>query len=236
VPERSWERRQHDWPELFALDFFAGDGSLGGFLGLAFQPDVAWYWAALVGDGRPFLLVRDAEVAPPRSQSSLEIRAEGLWADNTCETPFDHWSYGLEAFGVSLDDPDEALGAERGDRTALGFDLEWEATGGIDGGEGAYAQPGIVHGDVLVGSERLAFDGLGWRRHEWGGISPAGFVGVGDDGKPIRRSPVDPADMATVHRAPLVLPGGVLDRLLGRLGGAIGWAEWLRPNRHFVPG
>lgn len=230
MPDPRWERRQGDPPELFALDFFTGDGSLAGFLGLAFHPGAAWYWAALVGDGRPYLLVRDAEVAPPRSPASMEIRAEGLWADTTCETPFDHWSYGLEAFGVSMDDPDEALGAERGDRTALGFDLEWEAGAEADGGDGAYAQPGIVHGDILVGAERLAFDGHGWRRHEWGGISAAGFAGVTTDGVPVRRSPVDPSVVVTLHRAPLVLPGGVLDRRLGRLDDALGWTEWLRPS------
>ncbi|HEX2039216.1 MAG TPA: hypothetical protein VHF47_05725 [Acidimicrobiales bacterium] len=231
MPDPRWERRRGDPPELFALDLFTPDGSLAGFVGLAFQAGVAWYWAGLVGDGRPYLLVRDADVALPRSSASLELRAEGLWADHTCETPFDHWSYGLEAFGVALDDPDEALGAERGDRTPLGFDLDWEATAEPDGGDGAYAQPGIVHGEVLVGSERLAFDGLGWRRHEWGGISAAGFAGVTADGGPVRQSPVEPAAVVTLHRAPLVLPGGVLDRRLGRVGDALGWAEWLRPPR-----
>lgn len=225
MPDTRWERRQGDPPELFALDFFSPDGTVAGFVGLAFQPGAVWYWAGLVGDGRPYVLVRDTEVALPRSPASMEIRAEGLWADQTCETPFDHWSYGLEAFGVALDDPDEALGSERGDRTALGLDVEWEASGEVDGGDGAYAQPGIVHGEVLVGAERLAFDGVGWRRHEWGGISAAGFLGVG-----VRRSPVEPDEVATVHRAPLVLPGGALDRRFGRVDGDLGWAEWLRPT------
>lgn len=228
-----WERRQGDLPETFALDFFAVDGSLGGFLALTFQSGATWYWAALVGDGRPYLLVRELEVATPRSPVSYEIRAEGLWADAACETPFDHWSYGLEAFGVSMDDPDEAVRSERGDRTGLGFDLEWEASDELDGGRGAYAQPGTVHGEILVGVggsvERIAFEGLGWRRHEWGGVSGAGWAGWTADEVPLRRAPVGPGEVATVHRAPLLLPGAVLDRRLCRLDGGLGWGEWVRP-------
>lgn len=168
----SWERRHPGRPELWGFDFFTADASLGGFVGLTFLPDRrrCWYWAALVGDGRPYLLVRDLEVTPPRLPTSREIRSEALWADMNCETSFEHWSLGLEAFGVAMDDPDEALGAERGERVGLGLDLEWESVGDIVGTEGSYDQPGVVHGEILVGGagvERIAFEGHGWRRHAW---------------------------------------------------------------------
>jgi hypothetical protein len=234
VAEPTWERRQGEPPETLALEFHDGDGRLGGFLALTFQPGVAWYWAALVGEGRPYLLVRELDVRPPRSPRSCEIRAEGLWADNVCESPFDHWSYGLEAFGVAMDDPDEALRGERGDRMGLGFDLEWEAAGPVDGGEGAYAQPGMVHGEILVGVgghvETIAFEGQGWRRHEWGGVSAGGFAGWTAAGEPVRQSPVDPDAVATRHRAPLAVGDGALERRLCRVGDALGWAEWVRPG------
>ena len=42
---------------------------------------------------------------PGRRPASLEIRHDGLWADHNVETPFDHFSLGLEAFGLTLDDP-----------------------------------------------------------------------------------------------------------------------------------
>ena len=38
-------------------------------------------------------------------RQGLEVRADGLWGELMCETPLEHWSYGLEAFGVALDDP-----------------------------------------------------------------------------------------------------------------------------------
>lgn len=225
MPDPSWERRQGVLPELFALDFTTVDGSLGGFTALVFHPTTVWYWAALVGDGRPYVLVRELDVVPPRSSSSCEIRAEALWADLNCETPFDHWSLGLEAFGVGMDDPDEALRGEWGDRVGLGFDLEWEAGSEPSGTADDYAQVGIVHGEILVGRtggtagpvEVIAFDGSGRRRHRLGGWTDTTWPTV------------DPADVVTLHRAPLALPDAVLDRRLCRLDDAVTWAEWLRP-------
>lgn len=238
-PSPAWERRQADTPERWSLDFSTADGSLAGFVGLVFHHTVAWYWAALVGHGRPYLLVRELDVRLPRSPASLEIRAEALWADANCESAFDHWSYGLEAFGVAMDDPAEALVGERGDRIGLGLDLEWEASGPVDGGEGAYAQPGVVHGEILVGQggapETIAFDGLGWRRHEWIGpdwFGPPASEWAGLD-PPERRSPVDVGEVETVHHAPLLVEVGpartVVDRRLGRVDGRLGWAEFRHP-------
>jgi hypothetical protein len=125
------------------FDFWLPGGSLGGFCGLS---ERAGFVAGLVGEGRPYVLVKDPE-ARPRA-GTLEVRAEGLWAAFHHEGE-GHWSWGLEAFGVAFDDPEEAVRTEWGDRTALGFDLEWEA-------------PDTVHGEILVGpSERIAFDGRG---------------------------------------------------------------------------
>jgi hypothetical protein len=203
------------------LEFTTGDGSLGGFTALVFHPTTVWYWAALVGDGRPYVLVRELDVAPPRSSVSCEIRAEALWADLNCETPFDHWSLGLEAFGVAMDDPDEALRGERGDRIGLGFDLEWEAGGLPTGDADDYEQDGIVHGEILVGSEVIAFDGRGRRRHRW-----HGWVDT--------RAP-DGVDAVVLHRAPLALPDAVLDRRLCRGDAAVFWAESVRPAPPTAP-
>jgi len=255
----SWERRHPGRREHWGFDFFTADASLGGFVGLTFLPDRhrCWYWAALVGDGRPYLLVRDLEVPLPRLPGSREIRAEALWADMNCETPFEHWSLGLEAFGVAMDDPDEALGAERGDRVGLGLDVEWESSGDIVeivdfvGAEGSYDQPGVVHGEILVGGssvETIAFEGHGWRRHAWGehGAPSGGWLtasrswlgGRLDDGTPHRLDPVgERVSVDRLHRAPMVVEadGGpmVLERSLCRFddplaGGGVGWVEWLR--------
>ena len=71
------------------------------------------------------VVVHDDDVAPPRGEQ-LVVRAEGLWAELVCETAGEHWSFGLEAFGVRFDDEHEAATSDRGERVAVGFDLEWE--------------------------------------------------------------------------------------------------------------
>ena len=59
-------------------------------------------------------------------RQGLEVRADGLWGELSCETPFEHWTYGLEAFGVRLDDPADSLRGEIGERMPVGLDIEWE--------------------------------------------------------------------------------------------------------------
>ncbi len=243
APDPSWERRHPSEREFWSFDFCAPGGRLGGFVGLTLHPPPrprTWYWAALVGAGRPYLLVRDLEVDAPRRPGSREVRADGLWADVNCETPHDHWSLGLEAFGVAMEDPDEALGAERGDRTGLGLDLEWEAVDGFAGGEGRYDQPCNIHGEVLIGAgsavETIAFEGHGWRRHAWGAPATAGLKnehlwGRLDDGTPFfLEGSEEPADRDVLLRAPLRLEDGrVFERSLCRFttptAAGTGWHE-----------
>lgn len=129
-----------------AVEFWLPDRTLAGFTSLSVGPRVASYWAGVVGPA--MVLVNDDGVVPPRRAESWEIRAEGLWADHNCETAGEHWSFGLEAFGTSFDSADEAVrpGAW-GDRLALGYDLEWD--------------DGAVFGEVLIGADRIQFDGQG---------------------------------------------------------------------------
>jgi hypothetical protein len=118
------------------------------------------------------VVVRDHEVALPRA-SALEVRADGLWAECTCETPLEHWTYGLEAFGVRLDDPADAYRGEIGERLPVGFDLEWElASAPVADSPARYAQGGTVVGELLLGRDRIALDGTGVRAHGWGAASP----------------------------------------------------------------
>jgi len=159
-----------DWEESWSFDFAAGSGAVGGFVRLALHPTRrrAWYWAYLARPGRPVVVVRDHDVEAPRGRE-LEVRGDGLWAQVICETPFEHWSAGLEAFAVAIDDPARAWGDERGDPTALGLDLEWEMQAPPRPlPQPGYVQPAMVHGEVLVGAERLTLDGTGWYTHAWG--------------------------------------------------------------------
>jgi len=166
------------WGESWYVDFSRDDG-LGGFVRLGLYPNlgVAWWWTHLLVPGRHLVAVRDHDVPLPRGQG-LEVRADGLWADLICETPLEHWSIGLEAFGVGLDDPAEAWGDEWGERLPVGLDLEWEAAGppaeGLAPGPapgpegGGYTQAGRVRGDLLIGDARIDFDGPGLRARSWG--------------------------------------------------------------------
>jgi hypothetical protein len=158
------------WGESWYFDFAAPDGSFGGYVRLGLYPNrgVAWWWAYLVGDGRPLVAVRDHDVALPKQ--GLEVRAEGLWADVVCETPLEHWTIGMEAFGVALDDPAEAYRGERGDRIAVGLDLEWEERAPVYeyGLTTRYEQACRVHGEVLIGDESIDVDAIGERDHSWG--------------------------------------------------------------------
>jgi hypothetical protein len=160
--------------EAWGFEWGRADGH-GGFVRLALHRDerVAWFWAYLLRpDGGP-VVVRDHEVTLPRG-AALEIRAEALWAELVCETRGEHWSIGLEAFGVRLDDPDEALAGEIGERIALGFDFEWETAGepfvSEIGGIAFDEQPGIVRGEVLLGRERIPLDTVGRFEHATGAI------------------------------------------------------------------
>ena len=238
--------RGRDWEESWYLDFVDAGTRLAGFVRLTLRPGegTAWFWAGMVGGGPTLVVVRDHEVPPPVA-GGLEVRAPGLWTELVCETPLDHWSVGLEAFGVALDDPLEAWGRERGDPWALGLDVEWEGAGPATEwpGEGAgYWQGCAVHGDVLVGAERFSLDGWGTRVHRWGDLGrsrPTGWAaGRSDDGSHFLVT--DPAvecdaegrlltvlgEVPAAH-APVVLPGA------GRLDRAVvgsGWAEWFSPS------
>lgn len=159
------------WAESWYLDLVDTTRGVGAYVRLGLYPNLrrAWYWACVVGPGRPLVTVIDHDVPLPAA-GRHEVRTEGLWADYTVETALDHVSVGLEAFAVAVDDPAETYGDLRGDRVPLGMDLEWETDGGTYDYPGVtrYEVPCRVHGELLVGDERLEIDGHGQRDHSWG--------------------------------------------------------------------
>lgn len=169
-PGASW------WWETWHLDAASTDG-VGLSVRLACAPTlgVAWWWTHLLFPDLPGpIVVRDHEVGLPRQ--GLEVRADGLWGELWCESVFEHWTYGLEAFGVELDDPADSLAGEIGERMPVGLDIEWEAgpRSGTpyeyraDDGVRGYEQFGSVHGEVLVERSRFELDAVGLRSHTWG--------------------------------------------------------------------
>lgn len=161
------------WGESWYFDFAAPDGSLGGWVRLGLYPNlgVAWYHAFVCGPGRPTVAVADLEVPLPAAPG-LEIRSHGLWAEHIGTHPLERWQVANEAQGVAVDDPVELYrpGGAHGDLVPMGLDLEWET----DGEPYHYVHttryeiPCLVHGEVLLGHERIEVDGSGQRDHSWG--------------------------------------------------------------------
>jgi hypothetical protein len=222
------------WGESWTFEFFTGAG-VGGYVTLTLWPArrVAWYWAYLLGGegfGGP-VAVLDDDAPFPRRAGSLEMRTEGLWADHTCETPGEHWTVGNEAFALRFDNPDEAIGRQRGERVPLGFDLEWETSTGTSAVSMAdgYAVPCAIHGVVLLGPERLTIDGSGWRDHRWGGLTwrTPGVRGRLDDGTWF----IGPDDITVVsaERAPVLVDGVPHDRAMATVRTSDG-----RPGRAWL--
>ncbi len=174
-------------------------GQLHGPLGIAFQvgvhctgpnpdrgrtpagpSDQASFQAAVAfgaGPRSPIVLAADGIPVP---RSGWELRTSGLWADHNCETPYQHWSYGLEAFALAVDEHTELLGRGYGERTPLGWELDFEASDevtpidrsstGLDG----YAQSGRLHGLVQFADGEAEVDGAASRWRWWGDGSAEG--------------------------------------------------------------
>jgi hypothetical protein len=211
--ERRHEPRGEDWQERWTFEAWTKDGAFGAVAAITLVPDArhAWYWAAMVRDGEPLLTVVDTELRLP--STSFALRGEGLWADHVCETPLEHWTVSNEAFAVALDDPDDALGAQRGVLVPLGIDLEWESAADPIEEPDGYAIAATVSGEILVADATLAIDASGCWRHEWGRLT----------------WPPAPAHAPHGLRAPLRIDrAGGPPLLVERIVDEDGWHEWLR--------
>jgi hypothetical protein len=227
VPDPADEGR-HDpgpdrwWNESWYFDFAAIDASVGGYVRLGLYPNqkVAWWWAYLTGADRPLVALRAHDVDVPRT--GTEIRTDGIWASLTPESLLEHWSVGLESFAVIMDDPVETYRGERGDRVAFGLDLEWEAVAPAFDYPGTtrYEQSCRVHGEILLGDDRIDFDGPGQRDHSWGNRDWWRFgwcwtAGWLDDGTRYHGASIDVGPDVRYAPGYVVAPDGGLTGLYG---------------------
>ncbi|MEM8923304.1 MAG: hypothetical protein AAGD35_07350 [Actinomycetota bacterium] len=184
---------------------------------------------AVLGLGAPIVI---ADLDGPSPNPGLEVRTSGLWADHLCEQPYRHWSYGLEAFALAVDRPDELLGRGLGDRVPLGWELEFESdeepewlgppevdADDIWPDDGAYRQLGVAHGLLLTGSGEVAVEGRALRTHRWGAhrLGPEAVLADGAIGDtpadlagftwPSDDDAADDADRAVPDVAEVALPG-----------------------------
>lgn len=131
----------------------------------------ASFQAAVVEPGRRPVVITESDLRIPGR--GWELRGSGLWADHLVETPYRHWSYGLEAFALAIDDPWELMAAGLGERIALGWELEFECEQDPERlGPSGYQQLGTAHGLLLLGRRQLEIEGPACRSHRWGAPAP----------------------------------------------------------------
>ncbi len=162
-----------DWVEVWDQWFVIPEERQGGYVRLTIRPHdgVCWYWAALVGLGRPLVSVLADDVPLPKG-TSMEMRGPGIWTETTVLRPFEHLTTDLEAFGVSVDPATDVWRGAWGDRVAVGLELDWDSEGEpgpspVPGTSG-YRLVGSMHGEVLLDDARWEIRGIGVRDHWWG--------------------------------------------------------------------
>jgi hypothetical protein len=222
------------WSEWWSLAWWSRDASIGGSVRLEVFPRLgrSWFWATCIGPWRRAVSVHEPD-APLVRGDSLELRSSGLWVDLIAQTPGAHFTVGLEAFGIGLDDAADGFGRGWGERVPLGLDLEWESTApasALDGCDG-YVIDCVAHGEVLIGSEVADLDGWGVRSHGWGDTASwmsADVCAVDGVGRPVAVSPTGDEVLAWAG-APVASPddGPRMGRRESLLAGRDGsWTGW----------
>lgn len=194
----------HEWPQPGAehdewvFTAWRPDASLGVVSAHRLVRGTAWYWSALVRDGRPLLHL--AEWAVTVRADPFVVKAPEMWAEHHCDAPLEQWSVGNEAYFTALDVADDALGRGYGVPTPTAMDLEWYATGEPVAVADGFTQEGVVHGAIEVAgdaTEHLAeVPARRWRRWTSNGtLAPV---------------PVAPVTAHTGVRAPFAFPDGTV--------------------------
>lgn len=183
--DRAAERRQRpgletEWIEAHRLDLTVSPpeqepaAPLAVSLQLLLQPNRrrAGFLCAVLEVGQSPIVISELEI--PLPATGWEVRTSGLWAEFVCEEPLDHWSYGLEAFALAIDDPNELLSRAIGDRVPIGWELEFEASDPAEwlDGETGYRQSGVGHGILLSKAGEREVEGTAVRTHWWGTRAP----------------------------------------------------------------
>lgn len=169
--------RVHDAEvDIVDLDWVAGDGSHGGWVRLDVRRRLgaARFLAAVSMTGHDPIVVLDHELPAPTNR--FELRAPGVWTELCCETPLDHWTVGLEAFGLVVPATEVVSPASRGDRVPLGLDLDLDTVAAPEATTGGFAIEVRVHGEVLLAEGSFEVDGVGVRRRRWDGARPVPAV------------------------------------------------------------
>ena len=177
-PDRDRDRVARD-AGRDVVDVSWSDSILTGLLHVEFEPVAGVTTAVVVvaAAGEDPVAVVSTDLPVPAH--GMQMRGPGIWLELICEEPLDHWTVGLEAFGVTVDDGEEISVDTRGDLTPIGLDLDLDTVepGPVEVGDGL-SVPLRVHGEVLLGSERYDIDCSG--RRSRGELPAAGLQEIRD--------------------------------------------------------
>lgn len=125
-----------------------------------------WYCWGLWRRGEPLIHIAEFDIS--RRPNPMIAKASSLWAEFTCDAPFEQWTLGNETYAVELDDPDEALGRAYGRAVPIASDLEWYATSPPQRIADGYEQFGKLLGTIEMVDGPVELDDLtASRTHRW---------------------------------------------------------------------
>lgn len=153
--------------EEWTFAWWLPDGSVAGYTSYRLVGSSrAWYCWGLWRRGQPLLHITEFEIA--RRSNPMIAKAEAMWAEYTCDAPFEQWTLGNETYAVELDDPVDALGRAYGRAVPIASDLEWYATTDAVSIPDGYGQSGRLLGTVeTVGGTVQLAELMAHRTHRW---------------------------------------------------------------------
>lgn len=114
-----------------------------------------------------------AEFDIPRRNDPMIAKANAMWAEFTCDAPFEQWTLGNETYAVELDDPADGLGRAYGRAVPIASDLEWYSTSEPMPIPDGYVQAGRLLGSIeTVDGPLEVADLSASRTHRWSLAGP----------------------------------------------------------------
>jgi hypothetical protein len=162
------------WNESWYFDFFAADGSIGGYVRCGLYPNWdnrVWHTAFIVRPGGTSIGVVDYS-APMPSRDDLSIVTDTFQARLVCPEPSERWHLEMEATGSETADPGEMYRGE-GKDTPVSWSLDWHTAADPFPYPAwtrltRYEVPCRVDGTVTIDGTEVRVAGGGQRDHSHG--------------------------------------------------------------------
>jgi len=168
--------------DIIDVEFVAADLSLAGLLRLDIRRPAraTRFLASILRPGDDPVTVLDYDL--PLAVGAFEFRSSGVWVEFCCEEPLDHWTVGLEAFGLALPPGELVTPDSYGDRVPIGLDLDLETSNAPDGDSRGFSMEIGVSGEVLIADQSYEIDATGTRRRSQQGVPSEGMRCEGGTG------------------------------------------------------